>query len=144
MANPWSSAATADEAAKGAGLDGFAVASESEPLSFGSPYSWQYQYMEGIAEANGGAGAGVLTIRKGIYAGDGDISGDYNTYAHSWTMDVDGVQVSCSGNEEGKTSKALWVKGDNAYSMLVRGQGDEANSFGLDEADVKLLVNTTK
>lgn len=56
-----------------------------------------------------------LTLRKGECEED-EISGDYNTYDNSETVDVNGNSVTISGNDD-TYSLATWTNGDYAYSV---------------------------
>lgn len=144
MANPWSDVASAEEAAKVAGIDSFTVPGDDVNISLQTKFGWTFRAMKGIAQADGNVGAAEITIRKGTHDKSGDISGDYNAYAHSWTVDADGAQVKCSGNVEGATMKAIWTVGDYDYSIFVRGQGGESDNFGLNDDDLKAIVKATK
>ena len=64
IANPWSEVASAEEAAKGAGIDSFEVA-EDLGLDLGENFGRTYRCMEGIAEVQLEFPASALTIRKG-------------------------------------------------------------------------------
>jgi hypothetical protein len=142
MANPWTVVDTAAAAAEGAGVGSFQLPEDMTETS-GGPVGWtEFQYMEGIAEAYGGIGAAELTARKGLAQDGEDVSGDYTEYAYQWTQDVNGIQVSCSGNEEGKTMKGVWTANDYSYSIMVRGQGDIYDTYGIDADAVQLLVET--
>ena len=96
--------------------------------------------MEGIAEADGLLGSADLKIRKGLKQNSEDISGDYNNYSVNWTFEVDGFTIRCSGNEDGKIRKAIWVSDNFSYSINVTGQGEDSDTFGPDEETIKLLV----
>ena len=142
IANPWSSAANAEEAAEGAGLDKFVVPAGAE-ISLGPVNVMEYRYMEGIAEADIPIAAVEMTIRKGKASGadvaDGDISGDYNEYKHEWTTKAGDAEVKCFGNEEGAATKAIWGSGEYYYSITAYGAGGE-DDFGLSEEDLTALV----
>ena len=153
IANPWNSVETAQEAAAGAGVGYFEVPADDTQSSIG-PINWYgYQYMEYLAEADGAIGAAELTVRKGINAErapedvsyDGnDVSGDYTEYAYTWDMDVDDWKVTCFGNEDGKTMKAIWQSDNFSYSIMVRGQGDTSDTFGLGAEDTAALVKAVQ
>ena len=96
--------------------------------------------MEGIAEADGAIGAAELTVRKGLKQDTDDVSGDYTEYALEWTVESDDWQVTCYGNEENKAMKAIWLSDNFSYSILVRGQGDIYDTYGLDEEAIDALV----
>ena len=141
IANPWSDVGSAEEAAKGAGIDSFVIA-EDLGLDLGENFERTYRCMEGIAEARLEFAASALTVRKGTaaVAENGDISGDYNKYANTWTQDVGGIKVTCAGNRKGEATKAIWSVGDMYYSMNAEGLGGDED-FGLIEERLTKLVN---
>lgn len=141
LANPWSSAATAESAAEGAGVGYFEVPEAGTKLD-GGTVAWSgYQYMKNLAEADGAIEASELTVRKGLKQDSEDVSGDYNEYAHTWDITVGDWQVHCFGNDEGKAQKVTWVSDNFSYSIGVRAQDEEsAEVVTLSEADVTALV----
>ncbi len=56
----------------------------------------------------------VAYVRKAV--GDEDVSGDYNAYDLTQTLDVDGVQVEARGSEEG-WSCVIWTDGEYSYAI---------------------------
>lgn len=144
MANPWSDAAGAEEAAEGAGIDGFEAA-EGTAISLGEVKVEQYRYMDGMAEASIPIAAVEMTIRKGrpdtATDGNGDISGDYNEYKNEWTQNIKGLEVTCYGNREGEATKTIWTSGDYAYCILAYGAGGDTD-FGLSADDLNSLINS--
>lgn len=141
MANPWSDAADADAAAESAGVGYFIVPANNGSYNDHQVNISDFRYMEHLAEANGSIGAADFTIRKGLKQESDDVSGDYTKYAYNWSFESnDGFVINCYGNEEGKTMKAIWVSENFSYSLLVRGQGDEYDTYGLDEDTMKLIV----
>ncbi|MBQ3280826.1 MAG: hypothetical protein IJH41_00305 [Eubacterium sp.] len=145
MPNPWSDVATAEEAAEGAGVETFECAGIETSLGTTEPEV--YRWMKGLAEAQFPIAAVDMTIRKGTDAltdvAEGDISGDYNEYKYTWTQDVDGTEVTCSGNRKGESTKTLWSKNGYYYSISAFGAGGD-DDFGLSEDDVKALVSGVK
>lgn len=141
MANPWSEAASAAEAAEGAGIDGFDIPEGAE-ISLGTVTPETYRYMDGIAEVQFPIAAVEMTIRKGTAeaAEDGDISGDYNTYQYEWTQSIKGLEVTCFGNREGEATKTIWTSGDYCYAVLAYGAGGD-DDFGLSADDLNSLIN---
>ena len=124
--NPWSDADDASAAASGAGVGYFVVPSDGTDTDIG-PVSWDgFRYTDRLAEAYGYIGVCSVTIRKGLNQDTDDVSGDYNDYAYEWDLEADGWLVHCRGN---------------AYSISIRGQGDEYDSFGIDEYLVDSLVS---
>ena len=134
IANPWTEAKTAEEAAEGAGVGNFNVPEDKTETKAGEIVWSAFRYMEGIAEAEGLIGSAELTVRKGLKQEYEDVSGDYTEYAHEWTQELGDLKINCFGNEEGKTMKAVWVTDNFSYSIMVRGQGDEYETYGI-EAD---------
>ena len=132
--NPWSDVASAADAAQAAGLKSFSVPDAGVKLSVGELGDWTFQCMDGMAQAKNAAGDVGITIRKAVYAGDGDISGDYNTYEAEWPLTLKGLTVNCAGHSEDAANKVLWVRGDDAYCIL-------ADGAGLNPDDINSLIN---
>ena len=147
MPNPWTDADSAEGAANGAGVGYFKLPEAGMEVG-GGPIGWDgFRYMELLAEANGYVGAAELMVRKGVNRPDpdvgydtDDVSGDYTAYAHEWTMEAMGWQIHCFGNEEGRTMKAIWSSDNFSYCILIRGQGDTRNVYGLSADDIAALV----
>ena len=142
MANPWSDVESAEEAAKGAGIDSFVIA-EDPGIDLGENFERTYRCMDGIAEARLEYPASALTVRKGTdtYAEEGDISGDYTEYANTWTQDVNGIEVTCFGNREGDASKSIWTVGDMHFSIVAEGLGGDED-FGLNAERLTAMVSS--
>lgn len=141
MANPWTEAATPEEASEGAGV-GYLQLPEEKMELVGGPVLWDgYQYMEDLAEADGAVGAATMIVRKGLNENGEDVSGDYTEYAYEWEVEAEDFTATCYGNEEGKMMKAIWTSDNFAYSIMIRGQGDSSDTYGLAEEDVITLVN---
>ena len=144
IANPWQEAQTAQEAGENAGVGYFKVPEDGTETGIG-PLNWYgFQYMENLAEADGAIGAADLTVRKGLKQESEDVSGDYTAYAYEWNQTAGDWNVHCFGNEEGSTMKAVWLSDNFSYSFIVRGQGDLYDTFGLEAADVELIVSSTE
>ena len=145
MANPWSDVDSAEAAAEGAGFDSFAAA-EGVEIGLGEVKVDQYRCMEGMAEAIVEFPAVEMTIRKGdvsLEMAEGDISGDYEEYAHDWTVTIGDVEVRCFGNREGEATKTIWHVGDKDYSINVLGLGGDTD-YGLPADDLNLLINAIR
>lgn len=134
MVNPWHEAATAEEAAKGAGLDGFALPDVPPcfPDGFEGP---EIRYMNGLAEAEYFCEDNSLLLRKG--SGSEDVSGDYNVYAKTWEVESEGLKIQCSGNEDGE-KLARWTRDGYSYSLSFN--ASEAELPGLSEDMVTAIV----
>lgn len=72
------------------------------------------------------------TLVYRVSKGEGDNSGDYNTYSNKKTVDVNGVSVELRGND--KVNVAVWSNGGFAHSVL--------SEQGIAEADVIAAVNS--
>lgn len=147
VANEWTKVDTPQEAADGSDLGNFEMPADGTEVSIG-PINWYgYQYTNLLAEADGAVGAAELTLRKGVKRpadpvsyDTNDVSGDYTEYKYTWDIDVDDWTVTCFGNEDGKAMKALWQSDNFSYSIVVRGQGDLYDTFGLGEEDTAAIV----
>ena len=140
LANPWSDVESAEEAAKGAGIDSFVIA-EDPGLDLGQLFEKTYRCMDGIAEARLEFPASALTIRKGTNAEEGDISGDYTEYANTWTQDVNGIEVTCFGNREGDAAKSIWTVDNMYFSIVAEGLGGDQD-FGLNAERLTAMVSS--
>jgi len=131
MANPWSDATSAEEAAKGAGLEAFPLP-EGEIADLGEPIDITYRYMDGMAEARYEFPASAVTVRTAKIAPDDlfDISGDNNTYANEWTEDIANTPIACAGNRKGESTKTYWGADGEAHSIVAEGLGGD-DDFGL-------------
>ena len=140
LANPWSDVESAEEAAKGAGIDSFVIA-EDPGLDLGQLFEKTYRCMDGIAEARLEFPASALTVRKGTKAEEGDISGDYTEYANTWTQDVNGIEVTCFGNREGDAAKSIWTVDNMYFSIVAEGLGGDQD-FGLNAERLTAMVSS--
>ncbi len=141
IANPWTDADSAEAAAQGAGVDYFLIPANENDYNGHQVYILDYRFMEHLAEANGSIGSAELTIRKGLKQESDDVSGDYNSYAFNWSFTTeDGFTVNCFGNKEGSAMKVIWLSDNFSYSLNVMGQGDESDTYGLDDETLKLLI----
>ena len=142
MINPWSNAATADEAATGAGVGDFTLPDNRTDTTAGPIFFDSYFYMDGIAEAQGSIGAASMIVRKGLVSlfEEGDISGDWTDYSYVWYTTAGDTDVTCRGNEDGQAMLISWTDGDYCYSIMIRGQGDIYDTYGLADEAVAELV----
>lgn len=74
------------------------------------------------------------TLVYRVSRGEGDNSGDYNTYSNKTTVAVNGVSVELRGND--KVNVAVWSNGGFAHSVL--------SEQGIAEADVIAAVNSVR
>ena len=144
MVNPWSDAASAEEAAKGAGLEAFPLP-EGAISDLGEPFEVTYRYMEGMAEARYEFPAAAVVVRTAAISEDDlfDISGDYNKYAYEWTENIGDVAVACAGNREGESTKTYWGDEGEAHSIVAEGLGGDQD-FGLTPDRLAVFVEAMK
>ena len=155
--NPWSEVGSADEAAKKAGLDAFALGN-MEGLTVGELGGWTYHATDKIAQADGKIegmkidkqDADVtLSVRKAKAPEKSEpaelaqsLAGDYNEYAHSWTETAGDIQVTCFGEDEGTVTLAVWTNGEYAYSAAISGEisetDEDSNSVSITDVPVPL------
>ena len=130
IGNPWKDAMTLEEAAYGANLNDFVI-DEDSPVDGASINPLIYKYTDSLAEATYSYKGIHIVIRKSDieYSESTDISGTYNDYDHEWTLDVNGMNVTCSGYAEGETVKAIWTDGDLCYSILVDEAEEETGTL---------------
>ena len=102
---------------------------------------YAYKAMKEVAEADGTIGAASIVVRKGLKQNTEDVSGDNTAYKLNWTQNVGDWQVKCFGNEEGKAMKTIWTSNNFAYSIVIRGQGSETETYGVNGETVEMLVN---
>lgn len=123
--NPWTDYDSKDDAAQAAGFD-LAVPDE---ISSCSEKSYRVLSAEGdvMFETIYASGEDeTARIRKA--PGADDVSGDYNEYAETETVDVGGVRVTMKG-ADGLVKLAVWTNGDYSYVLSVEnaiGQSDMA------------------
>lgn len=127
--NPWTDYDSKDDAAQAAGFD-LAVPDE---ISGCSEKSYRVLSAEGdvmfeIIYASGED----ETARICKAPGADDVSGDYNEYAETETVDVGGVSVTMKG-ENGLVKLAVWTNGDYSYVLSVES--------GLSQSDMAALVS---
>ena len=72
------------------------------------------------------------TLVYRVSRGEGDNSGDYNTYSSKKTVDVNGVSVELRGND--KVNVATWSNGGFAYSVSAK--------QGISETEVAAAVSS--
>ena len=127
--NPWTDYDSKDDAAQAAGFD-LAVPDE---ISGCSEKSYRVLNAEGdvmfeIIYASGEDE--TARIRKA--PGADDVSGNYNEYAETETVDVGGVRVTMK-DENGLVKLAVWTNGDYSYVLSVES--------GLSQSDMAALVS---
>ncbi|MGI6220822.1 MAG: hypothetical protein ACOYIP_02940 [Coriobacteriales bacterium] len=141
MANPWTEASSAAEAATNAGIGTFEVADNAglgPEFPLGEPY---YQSMSGIAETQYNPEGCKVVVRKGTVTGQ-SLSGDYAEYPETWTQDVDGTTVTCMGYETDCASNISWGTDTGYFSVVFISDGGE--NYGLTSEEIPALVANVK
>ena len=127
--NPWKAAQTAEETARGAGLDAF-VAPERMQVG-GSEYdNPAYSHTKSIAQVRYSHDSDTIQLHKsGTNAGKEGLAGDYNSYAETWSQDVDGIEVTCYGAEQEAAQLIVWQRDGGNYSLSLGFGGDTATTM---------------
>lgn len=123
VANPWVDCPSLDEAESVAGFQ----ASMPAALDGYGDASFQAVSGETIQATYGdtaAASAPVACVRKSLGEGQ-DVSGDYNDYPDSGTVDVEGAEVSLRGSG-GSWSAATWDRDGFSYAITLTGGQDES------------------
>lgn len=110
--NPWTECSTLADAAALTGYD-FTVPDSVDGYT---DTSITVLTDEQLTEVQYTTGSDRLCLRKA--PGSDDISGDYNQYAESNAVDVDGRSVTLQGND-GQVQLATWLDGDYTYSIGI-------------------------
>ena len=135
MANPFSAASSAEEAAQGAGLEYFILPEVFACFADGHDEP-SFRFMDGMAEAQFNGSGSSLLLRKGI--GTDDISGDWNLYPEEWDIVWKGLTIHCRG-EQDSVRTAWWTFGDHTFSLSFN--IDDSALPGLTGDEVTSLVN---
>lgn len=85
-----------------------------------------------IIYTNGDSG-NKIRVRKAV--GDKDVSGDYNQYAETKTVDVDSLKVTLKG-DGGEINTATWANGEFSYAV--------STEDGMGEVDMTALIRAVK
>ena len=125
--NPWTDYDSKDDAVQAAGFD------LPDEISGCSEKSYRVLSAEGdvmfeIIYASGEDE--TARIRKA--PGADDVSGDYNEYAETETVDAGGVSVTMKG-KNGLVKLAIWTNGNYSYALSVES--------GLSQNDMAALVS---
>ncbi|MBR0403653.1 MAG: hypothetical protein IJI68_00305 [Eggerthellaceae bacterium] len=132
---------TADEAAKGAGIDKFGVFDKItlDDAEYKDP---AFAYAEGVAEANYENGAIGLIVRKADGKHTAPLTDrDKTEFAQTWTKSYESLDVTCYGAAKGAATVFTWADGTQEFGVTYQGLGGEEVSLDSDEvaAVVKAL-----
>ena len=84
-----------------------------------------------IIEAQYDVNGVEMTVRKSPTLSGLELSGDYNTYSKTWTVNFKGVNVECNG--DGETLNLAYINGvENNYSISYNA-GNEGQGLTVDQ-----------
>lgn len=129
----WTTAKSADEAAKGAGIDNFGVMDKIKinDTDFANP---TFSYTDGVAQAAYETGATALFVRKAEGEHKAPITDrDKTDFAESWSQDYNGIDVTCYGASADSATVVTWADGTDSYGVTFQGLGGEEVGMTSDE-----------
>ena len=115
--NPWVDCSDMAVAKLVAGFD-FTVPDSAAGLTDRTIQAVEDEIIQVIYEDGSDDNSNYVYLRKG--AGSDDVSGDYNAYSDTQTVDVNGASVTVKG-EGGVWKLATWTQGDYTYSISAPG-----------------------
>ena len=138
----WTDVKSADEAAKGAGFEIFAVMDKVtiDDKEYKDP---TFAYAGGVAQATYEQGAIGLIVRMADGKHTAPLTDrDKTEFAESWTKSYEGLDVSLYGAAKGAATVFTWVDGTKEYGVTYQGLGGEEVS--MDSDDVAAVVKALK
>ena len=148
IANPWSDAASMEEAAAGAGIKAFTLPTKN--FDYGEP---SFRYMKDAVDVNYEKDENTVTIRKirslDQNTGDGwdyspeeeaqTLIGDYSEYSANWEETVGRTEVHMKGGSRSSVNLAYWKTNDDEYYYgVLFNPGDEA--AGMQTSKMRLVI----
>jgi hypothetical protein len=130
--NPFEDFQTIDEAEKSAGFEISDIKSIPDTYSLTAIRAIENDLIELIYQD----GENEIRVRKA--KGNEDISGDYNEYKDSNTVEINNASVTMKGND-GKVSVATWVDGDYSYSITA-----DVGKEGIDSNLIADIIESIK
>ena len=138
----WVKVNSADEAAKGAGIEKFGVLETLtvDDKEFKDP---SFAYAGGVAQAMYENGAVGLIVRKAGNDRKAPLSDrDKTEFPNKWTETYAGLDVTLYGPEKGSAVIFTWTDGTQDYGVTYQGLGGEEVTLAAD--DVEALVTALK
>ena len=138
----WTEVATAEEAAKGAGLASFGVQDNLVigDLVFEAP---KFAYAGGVAQATYETPATMFTVRKATSTHSAPLTDrDTASFPQTWKETVDGTELTLYGPAEGQATLLTWNDGPQSYGVTFQGLGGE--EMTMDANTVLSIVNGIK
>ena len=132
----WTEVSSAEEAAKGAGIDKFDVIDSFKlgDLEFKDP---KFSYAGGVAQATYETPATMVYIRKGVGTYTTPLSDrNLDEFASRWFKVIEGSNISCYGVAKGAVTVATWSDGNTSYGLTFQGLGGDEMSMDGDELAV--------
>lgn len=135
-------AKTADDAAKGAGIEKFGVMDKVtlDGKDFKDP---KFGYAQGVAQATYENGAIALIVRKAEGSHTAPLTDrDKTEFAQTWSKSYEGLDVTCYGAAKGAATVISWADGTQEYGVTYQGLGGE--DVTLDSDEVASVVKAIK
>ena len=133
---------TADEAAKGAGIEKFGVF-ETITLDGKDFKDPKFAYGDGAAQATYDNGTVALVLRKADGKHTAPLSDrDKTSFDQTWSKNYDGLDVTCYGAAKGAATVINWADGTQEFGVTYQGQGSE--DVSLDSDEVAEIVKAVK
>ena len=138
----WTDAATAEDAAKGAGLTKFGVMDSVKigDNEFADP---TFAYSDGVAQAVYETGAIGLIVRKSD-AQHASLVTDRTAseFPNTWTKSYEGVDVTLWGQDKDAATVFQWTDGNQSYGVTYQGLGGE--EVTMQSSEVAAIVKGLK
>lgn len=133
---------TADEAAKGAGIEKFGVF-EDITLDGKDYRDPKFAYGEGVAQATYESGTNALILRKAEGTHTAPLTDlDKTSFAQTWSKSYEDLDVTCYGAAKGAATVITWADGTQEFGVTYQGQGSE--DVSLDSDEVAEIVKAVK
>lgn len=134
----WNTVDSADAAAQAIGRETFKVP-EGVTIGLGEVKADLFRYKENVAMASIPFPAVQMYVMMGTDK-SGDVSGDPEEYANTWTQDINGLEVTCFGNREGDATKTIWTTDGVSYAVMAYGLGGDTD-YGLSADDLNTVIS---
>ncbi len=131
----WTTAGSADEAAKGAGLDKFGVI-ESLTLDGKEFKNPQFSYAGGVAQATYETDGVKFILRKGANGHSAPIADrDLTSFKNKETASIDGTDVTEYGAAHGASTVLTWNENSSDYGVTYEAANNGDASMDAKEVD---------
>ena len=130
----WTAVGSAEDAAKGAGFDHFAIMDKIQlgDLTFENP---TFSYAGGVAEALYEKGAAALIVRKADGRHTAPMTDrDKVDFDVKWIENLNGVDTTLYGDTQGAATVVDWNIDTEDYTVTYQGLGGEEMTMTSDEA----------